>query len=261
MENKNLNLIYFSPTNTTKKVLDAIANGVNSQKVNKIDLIKENNVKKQNFSDDDFVIIGVPVYSGRIPITVINRLKNFKAINTKAVLVVVYGNRQYGDALLELKNLAVELGFLPIAAAAFIGEHSFSSSKYPIANGRPNLTDMKFAEDFGERIKTKFGMKYSEIKVPGNYPYIERLDKFILKPKIDLELCKRCGLCQEVCSVYAISIFDDKIEIDEKLCIYCHACVKICPQNAITIDDKRIIGFSKILHEKCKQPKEPEIFL
>lgn len=278
MKNKKISLIYFSPTGTTKKVLDAIADGMDFPKTEQINLNKKDKIKKRKFTEDDFVIFGIPVYSGRIPLPVINRLQNFKANKTQVVLVVVYGNRHYDDALLELKDLTIELGFLPIAAAVFIGEHSFSSSKYPIAAGRPNSADLKLARDLGKHIKTKMKLKepqHSEdlinrnirklsshsIDVPGNFPYKERSKKLKVKPKTDLELCDRCGLCQEACPVDAISIFEDRIEIDENLCIYCHACVKICPQKALKIDDEGIIGFAKNLNEKCRQAREPEIFL
>ncbi|NQT65152.1 MAG: 4Fe-4S binding protein [FCB group bacterium] len=260
MKNKKINLIFFSPTGTTKQVLDSIAKGMNSQIVKQINLIKKDKITKQIFTDDELVMIGVPVHSSRIPLTVVSRLQNFKANKTKVILVVVYGNRHFGDALLELKDLAIELGFYPIAATAFIGVHSFSSSKYPIAEGRPNSKDLKLAMNFGERIMTEFE-ENKEIKVPGNYPYKERSDKLKIKPKIDLELCDRCGLCQNVCPVDAISIYKNKIEIDENHCIYCNACVRICPLNALIIDDERIIGFSKSLHEKCGTLQEPEIFL
>ena len=260
MKNKKLNLIFFSPTGTTKKILNAIADGMNFQQTEQINLIQKNNIKKQNFTDKDWVIIGVSVHSSRIPLTVVSRLQNFKANKTKVILVVMYGNRHFGDALLELKDLAIELGFFPIAAAVFIGVHSFSSSKYPIAVGRPNSEDLKIAKDFGKQIITNFE-SHKEIKVPGNYPYKERSEKLKVKPKIDLELCDRCGLCREVCPVDAISIYKDKIEIDENSCIYCNACVRICPLNALIIDDERIIGFAKNLHEKCGTPQIPEIFL
>jgi len=260
MENKNLYIISFSPTGTTKKVLNAIADGMNFQQTTQIDLIKKNNIKKQNFTDEDWVIIGVPVYSSRIPETVINRLQKFRANKTNAVVVVVYGNRQYGDALLELKNLVVELGFFPKAAAAFIGLHSFSSENYPIAVGRPDSEDLQIAKNFGKQVIRKQG-EYKEIEVPGNFPYRERSKKLIVKPNINLTLCNQCGLCQEVCPVDAISISKNEIETNEQLCIYCNACVRVCPQNARIIDDEKIIGFAKNLHEKCKQPKSPEIFL
>ena len=40
-----------------------------------------------------------------------------------------------------LKDLAVEAGFKPIAGGAFIGEHSFADSKFPIAHRRPDQKD------------------------------------------------------------------------------------------------------------------------
>jgi hypothetical protein len=38
-----------------------------------------------------------------------DRIKNLKGTNTPAVLVVMYGNRAFEDALLELKKLTSEL--------------------------------------------------------------------------------------------------------------------------------------------------------
>ena len=46
--------------------------------------------------------------------------------------MVLYGNRAYEDALLELKNTAEACGFVSLAAGAFIGEHSFSGKEYII---------------------------------------------------------------------------------------------------------------------------------
>ena len=260
IKNEKLSIIHFSPNGTTKQILDAIVDGLNYTKTEQIDLIKKDKIKKQKFTNNDLVLIGAPVYSGRIPLMVVNRLQNFKATNTKAILVVVYGNRHYDDALLELKDLVVELGFYPIAAAAYIGTHSFSSLKYQIAEGRPNTDDLRLAKDFGKQAMINL-KDHKEINVPGTYPYKERSEKLKVKPKIDMDLCDFCGLCREACPVDAISIFTDRIDIDENLCIYCHACVKICPQNARIIDDERIIKSAKNLYEKCKQLQIPEIFL
>lgn len=259
MENKNLHLIFFSPTGTTKKVANAIADGLNFKQIVSINLNDEDKIEEVEFTKDDMVIIGVPVYAGRVPLMAINRLQKFKANKTKAILVAVYGNRHYDDALLELKNISIELGFSPVAAAVFIGEHSFSSSEYPIAEGRPNFEDLKMAKNFGKSIKDK-GNEIKEIEVPGNFPYKERPEKFIVKPKINQKLCNKCYGCKDICSVNAISILEDQIEINEKLCIYCHACVRFCPESALKIDDEIIIEFSKKLHNFFKIPRDPELF-
>jgi hypothetical protein len=60
-----------------------------------------------------------------------------------AVVVAVYGNREYEDALLELKIFAEAAGFRPIAAGVFLGEHSFSTQDMPIAAGRPDAAASK----------------------------------------------------------------------------------------------------------------------
>jgi flavodoxin len=171
MENEKLNIIYFSPTEATKLVITSIADGIKFQIVKYVNLLKKDKIKKHKFSNDELIMIGVPVYSGRIPLTVIDRLRNFEADNAKVVLVVVYGNRHFDDALLELKDLTMELGFIPIAAGAFIGEHSFSSSEYHIAEERPNSKDIKFAKDFGKTIIEQIDNDSQEIKIPRNYPY------------------------------------------------------------------------------------------
>ena len=56
-----------------------------------------------------------------MPTEAIKRLKRMKAAKTLAVPIVLYGNREFEDALLELRDLVVELGFIPVAGGAFIG--------------------------------------------------------------------------------------------------------------------------------------------
>lgn len=52
----------------------------------------------------------------------------------------------------ELCDLVSEQGFVPVAAGAFIGEHSFSRKGMPIAEGRPDESDLKQATEFGKKI-------------------------------------------------------------------------------------------------------------
>ena len=65
------------------------------------------------------------------------RFRMFRSAHHAPVVpVVLYGNRDYEDALKELCDLVSEQGFVPVAAGAFIGEHSFSRKGMPIAEGR-----------------------------------------------------------------------------------------------------------------------------
>ncbi len=150
MEINQVKLIYFSPTGTTQTVLESIAQGIAVEDVEHINLTLPEGAQ-QTIPPflDELVIVGAPVYGGRLPVDAIERLKQLKGSNTPAVLIVLYGNLEFEDTLMELKNLALELGFNPIAAGAFIGEHSFATEDVPIANGRPDSLDGQKAIEFG----------------------------------------------------------------------------------------------------------------
>ncbi|MCX8109784.1 MAG: 4Fe-4S dicluster domain-containing protein [Syntrophorhabdaceae bacterium] len=47
--------------------------------------------------------------------------------------------------------------------------------------------------------------------------------------KVDLDKCKACGLCEEVCPLGVISIEDKKVRIDDG-CVDCKTCMKVCPE-------------------------------
>jgi ferredoxin len=46
--------------------------------------------------------------------------------------------------------------------------------------------------------------------------------------------CIKCGSCQSVCPVGAISEGDDQYQIDPNVCIDCGACAAQCPVSAIS---------------------------
>jgi hypothetical protein len=119
MKIEKLRLLYFSPTQTTKNVLKAIAAGFKAEPVIDIDLtlpdsIRPNDSGKEIRINDGLTVIGVPVYAGRVAPEAARRIRQFKADGTPAVLVVLYGNREFEDALKELRDLAVQAGFRPM---------------------------------------------------------------------------------------------------------------------------------------------------
>ncbi|MGD0276540.1 MAG: 4Fe-4S binding protein [Syntrophales bacterium] len=205
-------VVYFSPTGTTKKILEGIIEGFQVAMVKQIDLTLPA-AKTQDFviKQDDFAIIGAPVYAGRIPTIAAQRLKQLKADKTPAVIVVVYGNRAFEDALLELSELVKEAGFIPVAADAFIGEHSYSTTATPIAVGRPDAQDLVQARDFGATIRKKMGEMQdldavSVLPLPGKFPYIDYGAWPEMSPIILEDLCTLCGECAVVCPTAAITM-------------------------------------------------------
>ena len=53
--------------------------------------------KSVNFIGQDVVIVGVPVYAGRVPNVLLKYLNSINGNGACAVPVVVYGNRNYDD--------------------------------------------------------------------------------------------------------------------------------------------------------------------
>lgn len=266
MEIKKVKLVYFSPTGTTRKVLESIAGGIGVEDVEHIRLTLPDWDRRTipPFSDE-LVIIGAPVYGGRLPVDAADRLKRLKADNTPAVIIVLYGNREFEDALLELKNLAIELGFNPVAGGAFVGEHSFSTEKVPIASGRPDEQDLRMAMDFGAKVKENVKAIQSldgqfDFDIPGRFPYEApgALD-IAASPITREDICTVCGTCVDVCPTAAISI-NGSVATEIDLCIRCCACVKNCPEGARVWENAMMKKITDWLHENCKDRKDPQIF-
>lgn len=234
MKKKEPTLVYFSPKNTTRTVIEAISKGIGEKISTVIDITKpENRTTPIQILNNGPVLIGSPVYAGRLPKDAADCFKSIRASGNPAILIVLYGNREYEDALLELKNIAVECGFFPLAACAFIGEHSFSSRKYPIAPKRPDPGDLETAFLFGRQIADLLGnykklVTISPVDVPGNFPYKDGMAMGAF-PFIDVTKdCDGCGICISACPKEAVNETDNYATIDEK-CIFCCACIKACP--------------------------------
>ena len=266
MEMKSLKLIYFSPTQTTKAIVEEIGRGLSMDQVESIDLTLPGAVKNSIIPiRDALAIIGVPVYGGRVPPEAINRLRCLQGSDTPSVIVVVYGNRAFEDALLELKDLVISLGFRPLAAGAFIGEHSFSEDTTPVATGRPDDKDRQEARAFGTTVLSKLSgcaspENMTPLRVPGDSPYKERKLRPNTAPVTHNDLCIQCETCVAVCPMAAVSLHE-AIETDAALCILCCACVKNCPTMARKMEDPAIRKIAEWLTANFSERKEPEIFV
>lgn len=103
--------VYFSPTGNTKRSVEAMAAALDpGYKTVDLTLPSDTGVSCR-FGPEDLVIIGMPVYAGRIPMVAVPRLSGLKGNGTPCILVATYGNRHYDDALVEMEDIAREHGF------------------------------------------------------------------------------------------------------------------------------------------------------
>ena len=112
MKYSNIHLIYFSPTHTSAKIVYAIAEGMGATSMSESDVTCES-LDMEEYIDDELTIIAAPVYGGRVAETAMERFRMFRSAHHAPVVpVVLYGNRDYEDALKELCDLVSEQGRL-----------------------------------------------------------------------------------------------------------------------------------------------------
>lgn len=266
MKVNSVKLLFFSPTGTTKAVIHGIAAGFGEHPTTIYNISKpQARIQKLKINSDELLVVGVPVYMGRVPAIIMDWLQSIVADKTPVVCVVVYGNRVFDDALLELKNVLVKCGCIPIAAGAYIGEHSFSNNERPIAEGRPDMNDLHHAHLFGIEIYKKLLSissinQLSDLNIPGNNPY-GGITQLWNVDFIEIgNNCSQCGICANNCPAGAM----DKETLDfvniEK-CITCCACIKNCPTNNRKMKVGLVKDASIRLNNLYKEHKEPMVFL
>lgn len=267
MKIHSVRLIYFSPTRTTKKILESIAEGIRLDVVEPVDITLPDVAKHDlpEIMDDELLVIGAPVYTGRLPRLAVQRLQRLKFKGNPAVIVVLYGNREYEDALLELVDLGEAAGFVPVAGGAFIGEHSFSTESIPLAKGRPDTSDIRRAREFGATIGRYLqGVRSLEEIVPpewpGRRPYRDYTNLPKASPLAERERCTLCGTCAAVCPTGSISIGETS-STNSETCVLCCACVKACPENARALADPGIVKIVERLRLMTARRKEPQVVL
>ena len=262
--------VVFSPTGTSKKIAETVARsiasdaGTEAAALKTIDLTHSAGQPATLPADTVAVIaahsaalsagavagIAAPVYGGHVAPTAAKRLETLRGSGTPAVVIAVYGNRAFEKAAAELAALAARQGFVPVAAAAFVGEHSYSTPETPVAAGRPDAQDLARAAEFGAAVRKKLAagtpapVDAAKLKVHTPLVPMLRFIRFVVGyrrrqkknpvvylPACDADRCTHCGRCAAICPTQAIAR-GDEAHTDPARCIRCCACVKGCPVGA-----------------------------
>ena len=246
--------IFFSPSGTSQKVADSIANSFGQEKeiCNLLIFNSEKELKRE-----DVAVVVMPVFAGRLPKTASERLSKIKGNETPAIAVVNYGNAHVTDSLLELTDLLRKNNFNVIAAASTVSHHSIFDG---VAVGRPDESDMEKIDEFAKKcIKKIESNKSLESDIPGNRPYTD-YKQLPFEISCDETVCAFCYDCVSICPEKAIPE-DDPIETDLNLCSRCTACISICPEDARRFSGDAFEAKKPAFEQANSERKEPEFYL
>lgn len=260
MKIDNIHLVYFSAAFTVRKTVRELAScfGV---KTTVHDITCNAPAEDIILNEKDLLVIGMPVYAGRIPASAAGAIDRFKGTGTPAIAVCVYGNRDYDDALIELKDIIEANGFKAIAAAAFVAQHSIFPE---VGAGRPDEEDLVKIRSFALSCKEKLASaegtgSFAELHVKGNRPY-RAPGNVPLHPSADRKSCTLCGTCARLCPAKAIP--EEKPYLtDSSRCISCGHCMAVCPQKCRRYRGLLYKIAGKRFIKDNSSRKEPEMFL
>lgn len=218
-------LYYFSPTGGTRKVGEILCEGL-SKTVHCVDLGARDRALED--PESGTVVVVAPVFGGRIPAIVAEKLRQLEGDGKRAVTVAVYGTRAYEDALLELNDIMGESGFQIVASAALVAQHSIVPE---VGRGRPDAQDREDILRFAGKVleRSQKGTD-TPVDVPGDRPYKAGMSMPVTP--VSLPSCVQCGKCVSVCPVGVIRCADGAVVTDPQGCMLCMACVAACPEHA-----------------------------
>ncbi len=256
---RRIHAAVFSPTGSSKRMALLLAEGMAKALQAGVELhdwtLPAGRERPVRLAGGDVLVFGFPVYGGRVPEICLPCLQALEGAGRQAVVLAVYGNRHYDDALLEAGDMLSAQGFTVAAAGAVIAEHCIAPA---VAAGRPDASDLELLAAFAASAAQAAaeGRKIAG-RLPGARPYKTLPSSAPARPST-LASCTRCGGCAQVCPLGIVGREDPSLVGGG--CLRCCACVKFCPQGAKAFLDERQEAIRTWLEAACRDRREPEFF-
>ncbi|MGN0348784.1 MAG: EFR1 family ferrodoxin [Roseburia sp.] len=267
--------LYYSATGNTAKVVKAVTEKIAQELGLPAKYMTytspASREKDYEFGEGDLVIVGTPVYAGRVPNKMLPFLQTrLHGKGALALPVVTFGNRAYDNSLRELGRELIGRGFCVVGGAAVVAQHAFANK---LGANRPTEEDLCGLRAFAKQVADKLETEERELLQSKEVPGEEEVGAYYTplgidgkptvflkaKPKTHMDKCTVCNVCVKCCPMGAITL--NKPDEVPGVCIKCQACVKKCPTGAKYFDDPAFLSHLAMLEEHYIQAKENAFFL
>lgn len=254
MDVEKATVLYFSGTGTTEAYARAFAEALHCDA--DVVEIRHDSPMPEAMGPHELLVLAVPVYAGWAPPFVWERLEGFRGQGTPAVIMAVYGARDYDNALFEMDDKLRRKGCHTVGAAALVARHSIAQT---MATDRPAAGDLgevrAFANEVVQRLK---GLESADQWPLYRFKHYEVDFNSHVYPVTNGN-CTLCGACAAECPVGAIPL-DAPDALDQGICASCLRCIEACPEDARQLPSGLAEKCAAMLEREGADPAKPNEF-
>jgi len=248
---KNAYIAFCSPAGSTGHVARVIADALKERSISIHLLDLGAGQDPSSFIDllktadaNDCLFVGSPVYRDVAVPPVMAFLSDLPPANgCAAVPFVTWGGAISGIALWQMGQVLQNKGYMLAGGAKVLAVHSMMwQSEHPVGQGHPNADDDQQVGRLVTKVyehlstSTTNPMPLSELDYQPQAIGADFKKKMyhpwmIIPKSIDDDRCTRCGTCEAVCPVEAVTL--DPGPVFNACCFDCFKCVRECPEDAI----------------------------
>lgn len=245
-------VLYWSLGGTTKRVAEAIAEGMRARDVECV-LHDVRESAPHDLAQYDLVGVGFPAHYFRPPAPVSDAIRELGRLDGRSVFSFCLYGTYRGASLNRIRSALIRAGGTEVGAFACHGGggfYAYARLGWEFSPGHPDARDLEDARAFGgslteaHEVARRGGVVSS---LPGRDPWTDpvySVERLVFNPwltrvfyyrhfRVDSSRCTHCGKCARGCPAHAITWQRGELPTWSSECILCLSCARICPESAV----------------------------